>query len=111
MEKAEIILKTIEYHLGYCFKSSSRKRHIIYARALYYKLARELTGLPLEEIGRFVDKPDHAIVLNGIKTFDNDIKGYEPKIMEIYNIIYSSIKFDIPIIVKDVDLINYGIRF
>ena len=47
-----------------------RKREIVEARALYYKLCREYTYKSLTEIGKSVNR-DHATVLWGLKHFDS----------------------------------------
>ena len=55
----------------------SRDRKIVYSRALYYGLCRELTSLSYAEIGATLGQ-DHATVLNGVKNiYDNFISWNE----------------------------------
>lgn len=106
----ELIIKNLEHCLGYEFSIKSRKRHIVYARALYYDLAKNLTVLTLENIGKYVGKEDHAVVINGLKTFET-IKAYEPEYMKIHRYVYESLRFRQTIVVQDVDLTGKGLSF
>lgn len=106
----DIIIKELTDSLGFDFKEKSRKRHLIYGRAMSYKLFKDLTLLTLAEIGNYVlNKPDHAIVLNGLKTFE-EIKMYEPRYFKIYTDLKTKLKYGNTIEVVEVDLIKGIIR-
>ena len=83
MELDEIIIKEI-VELGYDFTSynNSRKREHLYARWIYFKLAREFTSFTLDEIGKKVGK-EHAGVIHGLKNFQQ-LKMYEPVFYKRY---------------------------
>lgn len=52
-------------------KSKTRKREVVQCRQMYFKRAKETTNASLAKIGLLVNR-DHATVLHGIKTVDND---------------------------------------
>lgn len=106
----ELIIRYLEHYLGFNFIIKSRKRHIVYARALYYDLAKKLTLLSLYEIGKKVGKADHVVVLNGLKTFET-IKAYEPEYMKIHRKVYETLKYRKTVVVQDVDLLGKGIIY
>jgi len=62
----------------------TRKRECVYARAIYFKVTRELfPRKSLEYIGSLVGR-DHASVLHGINKVFPMIKLYEPTVYEVY---------------------------
>lgn len=73
----------VERETGVDLSLRSRIRHLVYARFLFFKLARDHTSHTFKDIGRFINK-DHASVLHGIKQFDNVIREYEDELYEIY---------------------------
>ena len=78
------IKKAVESVFDTKLSIKTRKRNIIYMRAIYYKLCRNLTYESLYSIGERVNK-DHATVINGLKTFDNLInKTWEKEYYNIY---------------------------
>ena len=48
----------------------NRTRELVYGRAVYYKLCKNLTSHSLTEIGSLISK-DHATVLHGLKVFES----------------------------------------
>ena len=74
---------------------SNRKRTVdyVYARAVYYKLARELTHYNLTHIGALVYK-DHACVLHGLKTFELLELWNETDYIEPYKKMFVELKND-----------------
>ena len=65
----------------------TRRRDVVYPRAIYYKLAQDYSGESLAKIGRAVDK-DHATVIHGLKLFENVInplweKNYHNKYLKL----------------------------
>jgi len=65
----------------------TRRRDVVYPRAIYYKLAQDYSGESLTKIGRTVGK-DHATVIHGLKLFENVInplweKNYHRKYLSL----------------------------
>ena len=54
--------------------TKARKYENYLARAIYYKIAKELTLLSLIKIGKEVNR-HHATVLHALKNFDRDVLG------------------------------------
>lgn len=83
------IKELVEGELGYKINIDSRKRHIVYGRAIYFKICKDRTNLSLKEIGQTLNQ-DHATVLHCIKKIFPTFEMYNPKYMEIYNRIIST---------------------
>ena len=66
----------------------TRRRDVVYSRAIYYKLANDYSGESLTKIGEVVGK-DHATVIYGLKLFENVIN---PLWEKDYYIKYLSLK-------------------
>jgi len=83
--KLEKILEIVEKETKTILSSKNRRRETVYARAIYYKLARLNTRNSLAKIASLVER-DHATVLHGIKVFDEQISVYEDarEYLEIY---------------------------
>lgn len=78
------IRKIVEVRLELDLSSKSRKRELVYGRAVYFKLCKELTKCSLNDIGRAVNR-DHATVIHGLTLFDDVIDtGYEPFLKKVY---------------------------
>ena len=83
----EEIRKIVEVRLQLDLSSKSRKRELVYGRAVYFKLCKDLTRVSLHSIGKIVGR-DHATVLHGLNLFDNVIDtGYEPFLKKVYKAI------------------------
>ena len=82
----KIIRDLVESHLGVNISCRSRKREVVYGRAIYYQLARDFTPHPLALIGGEINK-DHASVLHGLKTFKNFRQWNEKQLISIYHTI------------------------
>ena len=85
----------------------SRKREVVYMRAIYYKLCKEFTFESLVKIGKTINK-DHATVIHGLKVFDNVInptweKGYYNKYLKLKEHIENKLHLQ----VKKVDADRY----
>ena len=68
-------------------QETTRRRDVVYPRAIYYKLAQDYSGESLASIGRIVSK-DHATVIHGLKLFENVInplweKNYHNKYLKL----------------------------
>lgn len=54
----------------------TRRKNVIFQRAIYYKIARDITRQSLQQIGAKVNK-EHATVSHGLKVFKYDIQGVD----------------------------------
>jgi hypothetical protein len=80
--------KIIEFETGVNVEIVSRKRNFVEARAIYYKLLRDISGMTLHAIGDTVNK-DHATILHSLKSVD-DWMRYDTKLADKYkNILYA----------------------
>jgi hypothetical protein len=77
------IKNLVEQETNNTINTNSRKRNLVYTRAVYFKLCRIHTQLPLSEIGKAVNK-DHATVLHGIKLFNTVLIEYEQNYLELF---------------------------
>lgn len=64
----------VEKEFAVKLASKRRLNHIVHARWVYFKLAREFTPASLSTIGKEV-KRDHATVLHGLKYIDADMRN------------------------------------
>lgn len=88
MDKLNYIREQIEKKVGYPLNINSRKRNVIYARAIYFGIAKDLTGedYTLEMIGESVGK-DHSTVIHALShSFHRAMQG------SYYSDIYFEIK-------------------
>ena len=63
------IKRLVEQEYGYFIDSPTRKREVVEARGMYYKVLKEFTNMSLAAIAKTVGK-NHATVLHGLKHFD-----------------------------------------
>jgi|TARA_S200002703_G_scaffold64487_1_gene55799 hypothetical protein len=81
--KIKDILALVQKETGLDLSIPRRNRERVYARALFFKLARRHTYHSLSQIGALIGK-DHASVLHGIRIFDNVIVEYEKDLYDTY---------------------------
>ena len=79
----ETIKTTVETITNQKIDKESRDRDLVYARAVYFKLAKQHTRHTLLKIGAVVGR-HHASVIHGIKIFDDIITRYESEYYKIY---------------------------
>ena len=80
--------KIIEFETGVNVEIVSRKRNFVEARAIYYKLLRDISNMTLQAIGDTVNR-DHATILHSLKSVDDWMK-YDTKLSGKYkNILYA----------------------
>ena len=72
------IIKFINTELNIDITKKKKTNEYVFARTLYYKLAKEYTNLPITAIGAAVNK-DHCSVIHNLKNFDEVIKRKELK--------------------------------
>lgn len=95
----------VENYFGVCLRSRHRVTNNINARATYFKLVRENTGLALKEIGKSVGV-NHATVINSLNKFDMYYK-HSANVKECYD--DALIHFGIKDGVKTKDLENFNL--
>ncbi len=78
------IRKLVERELGYEIGGKTRKRQVVYGRAIYFKICKDRTNLSLQEIGQTLNL-HHATVLHSITNVFPAFEMYNPEYMEIYN--------------------------
>jgi len=88
MELQQIKMK-VETHFGFFINVRSRKRHLVDARKIYFKLCRELTKKSLTEIGRSMER-DHASVLHNIRSC-KDLFQTDPEFKRNYIILFREV--------------------
>lgn len=82
--KLQEVIQFIQEKMEVDLQENSRKRENVYARAIYFKVTRELfPRKSLDLIGSLVGR-DHASVLHGINKVFPMIKLYEPTVYEVY---------------------------
>ena len=64
--------------------ANHRKRNYVYARAIYYKITRDLTVESLADIGKPLNK-NHATVVHALNVVFSNIEMYEPDMLSVYN--------------------------
>ena len=85
--------KIIELETGVNVEIVSRKRNFVEARAMYYKLLRDVLNMTLQAIGDTVNK-DHATIIHSLNSVDDWMK-YDKKLADRYkNILYAIDKID-----------------
>ena len=78
------IRKEVEAMIYFKLSEPRRKRRNVYARAVYFKLSRELCPLEsLERIGSSINK-DHATVLHAINNVFPSLEAYEETFYNVY---------------------------
>lgn len=75
------IRELVELELNTDLINTSRKREIVYARNLYFKLAKDYTNFPYSEIGNEIGK-NHATVIHGYKTCTEVMLKFDAKFIE-----------------------------
>lgn len=78
------IRKEVEEATSQDLSVKSRKRQLVYARAIYFKLCKEKTRFTLQRIADTLEV-NHATVLHAINNVFPVIQREEPLLYEIYN--------------------------
>lgn len=86
---------------GIDFRKNTRKRSYVYARSLYFKLARDYTSLSLKEIADFVNR-DHATVIHNVNNVFPDACSFNSTIKLAYNR-YANFKITGNLSFEDID--------
>ena len=72
-------------------RTKRRNRSLVYARAVYYRLCKDLTSHSLAEIGSCLRK-DHATVLHGLKVFEGIVFNNDFYYVNAYEEMYDRLK-------------------
>jgi len=64
------IRKIIEKHFRLKLDEPTRRHEVVFARGCYYKIVREMLGLPYSKIAKSLNK-NHATAMHGIKMVNN----------------------------------------
>lgn len=88
-KELSIVFNTCLDFLGSGLIDKSRKNDSTFKRAIYYKLAKDLSNDSLRGIGAYTNK-DHSTVLHGIKVFEEQIK-HQPA-LKVYYHMYERVK-------------------
>jgi len=82
-DKLEHLAQQVSTACGLDITIPHRKREYVYMRAIFYRLAVELTKFSYEVIGRYCQK-DHASVTHGMQVKWPEIETYRPDLVDIY---------------------------
>tara|TARA_R110000772_G_scaffold62137_1_gene139577 strand:- start:404 stop:934 length:531 start_codon:yes stop_codon:yes gene_type:complete len=77
------LINAVSEIAGIDISSDTRKREVVYLRAVYFKLAVELTRYSYEAISKLVNR-DHATVTHAMTHVWEEIETYRPDVFEIY---------------------------
>lgn len=95
----DFIIDTIQSKTNLDINKNTRERVYVYARALYYKLAKEYTFNSLQVIADKFGK-NHATVLHGLKVFE-EIRIYNKEMYRLYEDFHT--RYPVELINKDGD--------
>lgn len=85
------IKKEVEGAFKFSLKKRNRQREFVYARAVYFKLSREMCPYEsLERIGSTLNL-SHCTVLHSINNIFPIIKEYEKKFYDVYGFVKKSL--------------------
>ena len=91
--KLHTILSVVENEFNCKLKVKNRRRDLVYQRAVYYQLCRDLTKFGVNQIGQSLGF-HHATVLHSLKTFNKlDLWG-EKKYVEAYTKLKNKLYYD-----------------
>lgn len=88
-KELSIVFNTCLDFLGSGLLDKGRKNDSTFKRAIYYKLAKELTDDTLRSIGAYTNR-DHSTVLHGLRVFDEQIKCQSS--LKVYYQIYERVR-------------------
>ena len=76
----EVIITTVAEHFGITnieIASQRKTKEIVYPRQIAMYLCRNLTDVPLQNIGNYLGRRDHTTVMHGIEKISTDLKTNE----------------------------------
>jgi len=98
--KLKAIRNEVVKKLNADITKKNRNRELVYGRAVYYKLCKNLTSHSLTDIGSFIYK-DHATVLHGLKVFETFELNNDYYYLEAYDEMFNKLKLNYAINIKN----------
>jgi len=98
--KLKAIRNEVVKKLNADITKKNRNRELVYGRAVYYKLCKNLTSHSLTDIGSFIYK-DHATVLHGLKVFETFELNNDYYYIEAYEEMFNKLKLNYAINIKN----------
>ena len=98
--KLKAIRNEVVNKLNADITKKNRNRELVYGRAVYYKLCKNLTSHSLTDIGSFIYK-DHATVLHGLKVFETFELNNDYHYLEAYDEMFNKLKLNYAINIKN----------
>ena len=98
--KIKAIRNEVVKKLNADITKKNRNRELVYGRAVYYKLCKNLTSHSLTDIGSFIYK-DHATVLHGLKVFETFELNNDYYYLEAYEEMFNKLKLNYAINIKN----------
>ena len=98
--KLKAIRNEVVKKLNADITKKNRNRELVYGRAVYYKLCKNLTSHSLTDIGSFIYK-DHATVLHGLKVFETFELNNDYYYLEAYEEMFNKLKLNYAINIKN----------
>ena len=82
-KKLQYLINSVSNEAGVDITLTTRQRELVYLRAVYFRLAIELTKYSYESIADLVNR-DHATVTHAMTNVWEEIETYRPDIYDIY---------------------------
>ena len=98
--KLKAIRNEVVKKLNADITKKNRNRELVYGRAVYYKLCKNLTSHSLTDIGSFIYK-DHATVLHGLKVSETFELNNDYYYIEAYEEMFNKLKLNYAINIKN----------
>lgn len=98
--KLKVIINEVIKKFDSDITQKNRSRELVYGRAVYYKLCKNLTSHSLSEIGSLISK-DHATVLHGLKVFETFELNNDYYYLTAYEEMFNKLKLNYVINIKN----------
>jgi hypothetical protein len=86
----DYIRERILFYTNIDVKDNSRKRDVVYARAIFTKLLRDAHLMPYQKIGDYLGK-NHCTMMHSYKLFDT-VQNYERRFYKVYRLLCMEIE-------------------
>ena len=77
------VIKDLKTETGIDISTTRQNREIVYIRAIYYKIALEMTGLSQEVIAGLIGKP-HCNLIHSRDNIYPNVKLHRPDLIDLY---------------------------
>ena len=98
--KLKVIINEVIKKFDADITQKKRSRELVYGRAVYYKLCKNLTSHSLSEIGSLISK-DHATVLHGLRVFETFELNNDYYYLTAYEEMFNKLKLNYVINIKN----------